>query len=348
MRATPTSPQALPAAVVLLALLAACPLAHADFAQAADKIRDSVVTVMLEKRMGAGFVVNADGYILTNKHVVDKATSATVKLANGDELPAQLVQASATRDLLLLKVDRPHLPAVTFASSSKLKQGSEVAALGAPFGLSDTLTKGIVSSASRDLDGQKYVQIDAALNQGNSGGPIINDQGQVVGVATLVAKKAENMGFAIPSDDAMSFLDEASVTYTTLDAPAPAATPAPATPEAIPGSPAVPGAPAAPGAPAVPPVPAGGPAFMQPWMWLVAAALISFLVSLITAMAVAKSVARSAALSAQPMGYAPPAYPAPGWGAGAPPQPPASAPMPPPQPAPPPAEDLSDIDIELR
>ncbi|MBU0609224.1 MAG: hypothetical protein KKI08_15160, partial [Armatimonadetes bacterium] len=104
----------------------------------------------------------------------------------------------------------------------------------------------------------------------------------------------------------------------------------------------------APSTPAAPPAPAGGPAFMQPWMWLVAAALISFLVSLITAMAVAKSVARSAALSAQPMGYAPPAYPAPGWGAAAPSQPPAQAPISAPQPSPPPAEDLSDIDIELR
>ena len=344
MRATPTSPRPLPAAVALLALLVACPLAHADFAQAADKIRDAVVTVKLEKRMGTGFVVNAEGYILTNKHVVDKATTATVKLANGDELPAQLVQADGTRDLLLLKVDRPHLPAVAFASSAKLKQGTEVAALGAPFGLSDTLTKGIVSSPSRDLDGQQFVQIDAALNQGNSGGPIINEQGQVVGVATLVAKKAENMGFAIPSNDAMAFLDKAAVTYTTLDAAPAAASP---TGEAAAGSPAVPGAPApAPGPPAAATPTPPAASFMQPWMWLVAAAVIAFLVSLITAMAVAKSVARSAAFSAQPMGYAPPAYPAPGWGGA--PTPVAQAPVPPPQPAPPAAEDLSDVDIELR
>ena len=188
----------LPAAVVLLALLAACPLVHADFAQAADKIRDSVVTVMLEKRMGTGFVVNGDGYIVTNKHVLSKATAATVKLANGDALPAQLAQSDPNRDLVLLKVDRQHLPAVTFASSSKLKQGAEVAALGAPFGLSDTLTKGIVSAPDRDIDGRKYVQIDAALNQGNSGGPIINEQGQVVGVATLVAHEGGEHGVCHP------------------------------------------------------------------------------------------------------------------------------------------------------
>jgi len=336
------SPQAyapLLAATALLALFAACPSARADFAQAADKIRDAVVTVTLEKRMGAGCIINGEGYILTNKHVVAEAKAATIKLANGDELPAQLVAADSARDLLLLKVDRQHLPTVTFASSAKLKQGAEVAALGAPFGLSDTLTKGIVSSVSRDIDGHKYVQIDAALNQGNSGGPIINEQGQVVGVATLVAKKAENMGFAIPSDDVMAFLNEANVTYVSLDAPPAAAVPPPGA-DGAPGSPAVPAAPAAPPAPApAPPAP-----LMAPWMWLVAAALVAFLVSLVTSLVVAKSVARGAA--APVMAYAPPSHPAPGWG-GAPP-PVAQAPAPPPQPAPPVVEDLSDVDIELR
>ncbi|MCE5237049.1 S1C family serine protease [bacterium] len=328
--------------VVLLTLLCACPLAHADFAQAADKIRDAVVTVMLEKRMGTGFIVNGEGYVLTNKHVLDKATKATVKLANGDELPAELVKASETRDLVVLRVDRPHLPNVIFASSAKLKQGTEVAAIGAPFGLSDTLTKGIVSSASRDIDGQKFVQIDAALNQGNSGGPIINDQGQVVGVATLVAKKAENMGFAIPSDDAMAFLDEAKLTYSTLDAPAAAEAPAEgATP---PPAAAVPEA-GAPGAPPAASPPA--PSFtLQPWMWLVAAAVVAFLVALITSLVVAKSVARGVVA---PVAYmAPPPYSAPGWGAAPVPSAPSAAPAPVPQPQPRPQDDLSDIDIELR
>lgn len=328
-------------ALVLLTLLCACPLAHADFAQAADKIRDAVVTVMLEKRMGTGFIVNGEGYVLTNKHVLDKATEATVKLANGDELPAEVVKASDTRDLLVLRVDRPHLPNVIFSSSAKLKQGAEVAAIGAPFGLSDTLTKGIVSSASRDIDGQKFVQIDAALNQGNSGGPIINDQGQVVAVATLVAKKAENMGFAIPSDDAMAFLDEAKLTYSTLDAPTAAEVPAEGA--APPPAAAVPEA----GAPAAPPAPSPpAPSFMQPWMWLVAAALVAFLVALITSLVVARSVARGVIA---PMAYmTPPAHPAPGWGAAPVPSAPSAAPAPVPQPQPRPQEDLSDIDIELR
>lgn len=316
--------------------LAALP-AHADFAQAADRIRDSVVTVSVEKRMGTGFVVNGEGYVLTNKHVLDTATQATVKLANGDELPATVHKADDQRDLAILKVERANLPAVVFASSSRLKQGSEVAAVGAPLGLPDTLTKGIISSPSREINGKTFIQIDAALNQGNSGGPIINEQGQVVGVATKAASEAENMGFAIPSDVAMAFLGENAVTFATLDAPAGAegGAAAPATPEG-----AVPEGPSAAGPEAAPPAaPADG--LMQPWMWLVAAALVAFLVSLVTSLLVAKTVA-ARAVPAMPMGQPEAGYPAPGWGETAP------RPAPAAPPATPPTEDLSDIDIELK
>ena len=328
--------------LLLPALLLAALPAHADFAGAADRIRDSVVTVAVEKRMGTGFVVNGEGYVLTNKHVLDSATQATVKLANGDELPAKLHKADDQRDLAILKVERANLPAVVFASSSRLKQGSEVAALGAPLGLPDTLTKGIISSPSREISGHTYIQIDAALNQGNSGGPIINEQGQVVGVATKAALKAENMGFAIPSDDAMAFLGESTVTFATLDAPAATEgeVAAPPVPEkAVPEGPPAAGPEAAP--PAEPAAPATG--FMQPWMWLVAAALIAFLVSLVTSLLVAKTVA-ARAMPATPMGQPELGYPAPGWGESAARPTPAA----PPPPAAPPTEDLSDIDIELR
>lgn len=322
-----------PTLLWLLLLAAAWP-AHADFAGAADRIRDSVVTVMVDKSMGTGFIVSPDGDVLTNKHVIGQATAAQVKLSNGDEVPATVAKVSAQQDLAVLKIDRQHLPAVVFASSAKLKQGSEVAALGVPFGLSDTLTKGIVSSPSRDIEGRKYIQIDAALNQGNSGGPVINDQGQVVGVATKAALKAENMGFAIPSDDVVAFLTEAKVTFSMLDAtpgsPAPASSPA----GAAPATPAVPAAP-----PPTPPAPAG---IMQPWMWLVAAALVAFLVSLVTSLLVAKSASRGAA-PVPAMPYAPPTA---GWGQAPPAQP--GLPLPPQPAAPPPRDDLSDIDIELR
>lgn len=334
-------------ALLIAVLLAALP-ASADFAAAAERIRDSVVTVTLDKRSGTGFIVNPEGDILTNSHVLGQGSAATVKLANGDELTATVTKTDPQRDLLLLKVERKSLPAVVFASSAKLKQGSEVAALGAPLGLSDTLTKGIVSSLGREIKGRKYLQIDAALNKGNSGGPIINDQGQVVGVATLDVLNAEKVGFAIPSDDAMAFLNEANITFSTLDA-TPAAgekagpTPAPAP---SPGS-AAPAAPATPAVPAAPPV--APPPSVHPVMWLAGAALIAFAVALVTSLLVARSVARASA----PVPTAPFAAPAaPGWGA-APPAPAApsvapAAPVPQAPPTPRPAEDLSDIDIELR
>jgi V8-like Glu-specific endopeptidase len=332
----------LPAAL-LLGVLAALP-AHAQFAQAADKVRDAVVTVQVaqQKRMGTGFIISPDGTILTNKHVLGGATGATVKLVNGDELPAKVVKTDEQWDLLVLKIERQHLPTVQFAASSKLKQGDEVAAIGAPFGLSDTLTKGVVSSVGREIEGRKYIQIDAALNQGNSGGPIINEQGQVVGVATKAALKAENMGFAIPSDDVMTFLSESGLTFTaTLDAQPPETKPAGA-PEGESGGPPA-GGPAAPAVPAAPPAskcPLG-----EPWATLVAAALIAFLVALITALVVAKSASRAATSPYMPGPAYQPAPQAPGW---SPDQPQAPHPPAPVQPMPPPQEDLSDIDIELR
>jgi len=340
------------APVLLLAVLATGTLAQAQFAQAADKIRDAVVTVQVakEKRMGTGFIVSPDGHILTNRHVLGTATEATVKLVNGDELPAKVVKVDPQRDLLLLKIERQRLPTVQFAASGKLKQGDEVAAIGAPFGLSDTLTKGVVSSVGREIEGKKYIQIDAALNQGNSGGPIINEEGQVVGVATKAALKAENMGFAIPSDDAMSFLTEAGITFAaTLDTPPPAAPPGGPPAEGPAGAtPPVLAAPPSPGTGAAPPAPRACP-LGEPWATLTAAALVAFLVALITSLAVAKSATRRAGQMYMPgpaYQVAPQPYPTtPGWGQ-APPQ--APHPAPPPQPAPPRAEDLSDIDIELK
>ncbi len=321
--------------------------AAADFSRAADKIRDSVVTVTVGKNIGSGFIVNAEGDILTSQHLVGASQQALVKLANGDELPAKVTRTDAARDLALLKVERTHLPAVIFASSDKLKQGEEVAAIGAPLGLSESLTKGAISATSRTIEGRTYLQIDAALNEGNSGGPIINQNGYVVGVATKAAEKAQNVGFAIPSVEVMAFLNEAGVAFAALDAP-PAAAPAPAEekPKAVaPEAPSPPEATPAPGSPAPPPGPR-----LTPWMWLAAAAVVAFFVSLLTALIVAKLAMRrplaapsSGYLGASSAPYAAQTPPS-GWGTAAPTQQQGMRP----QPSPPVEEDLSDIDIELQ
>lgn len=320
----------------------------ADFSRAADKIRDAVVTATVEKNIGSGFIVNGEGDILTSQHLVGTAQQARVKLANGEELPAKVTRTDTARDLALLKVERTHLPAVIFASSDKLKQGEEVAAIGAPLGLSESLTKGAISATSREIEGRTYLQIDAALNEGNSGGPIINQNGYVVGVATKAAEKAQNVGFAIPSVEVMAFLNEAGVAFAALDAP-PVAAPAPAEEKpqaAAQEAPSPPEATPAPGSP----VPSPQGLRLKPWVWLAAAAVVAFFVSLLTALIVAKLALRRP-LAAPPLGYpgasaAPYAAqtPSPGWGTAAPAQQQGMRP----QPSPPGEEDLSDIDIELQ
>lgn len=327
--------------LVVCLLLVCCAVAWADFTDAAGKIRDAVITVAVENRSGSGLIVNPDGNALTNKHVVGDATSVSVKLRNGDQVTAQVVKSATDRDLCLLKLERQHLPAVQFASSAKLKQGQAVAALGSPLGLSGSLTKGTVSATDRDIDGQKFIQLDAALNQGNSGGPVINEDGLVVGVATKAAKEAQNMGFAIPSDDAMAFLTSANVPFQAALGEAPKATEkteaAPATPAE--GAAPVPAAPLAPPAPVEPPSP-----LSRPWMLLVAAAVVAFVVALVTALLVAGRKTLSVVQQAPPVQYT---YAQPMQQQPMVTQPGAVRPAAPP-PAPPQAEDLSDIDIELR
>ncbi|MEI6501348.1 MAG: trypsin-like peptidase domain-containing protein [Armatimonadota bacterium] len=326
--------------LTLALLLVCCASAWAQFTEAAGKIRDAVVTVAVQNRTGTGFIVNSDGSMLTNKHVVGEAKSVTVKLRNGDQVTAQVVKAAEARDVCLLKLDRQHLPAVQFASSAKLKQGQAVAAMGAPFGLEGSLTKGVVSAVNRDIDGQKFIQIDAALNQGNSGGPIINEDGVVVGMATKAAKEAQNVGFAIPSDELMSFLSAANVSYEAALGEAPKAGESPAAaPETT--APAPDGASPASGSPVPPPapVPAAPPSPLSaPWVLLVAAAVVAFVVALITALLVAGK--KTTPVIQQPVQYT---YAQPIVQ-----QPMVTQQQPVRPAAPPPAEDLSDIDIELR
>lgn len=328
-------------------LLAVAAVAWGQFSDAADKVRDAVVTVTADKSVGAGFIVNAEGYALTNNHVVDKAKSVKVRLRNGDEVAAEVVEAAAARDLCLLKLDRQHLPAVQFASSAKLKQGDEVAAVGAPFGLPNSLSTGTVSATEREIDGQQFIQIDAPLNKGNSGGPVINKSGLVVGVASKAVKEGQDLGFAIPSDEVMAFLGSKNVAFEAAlgDAPRTATESASeGSTEGAAGSgdegaeePATSAAPALPpAAPAAPPSP-----LSRPWAILAAAAVVAFLVALVTALVVARQKAVASLAPQQPVqqyGYAPPPQ--------APP--PGAAPRPAAPPQPPPPEDLSDIDIQLR
>ncbi len=183
----------------------------ADMSDAIEQVRDSLLTVKSDGQIGAGFIVSAEGQALTSAHLVGEAKQISVTLRNDEEITATVAQTDEARDLALLELGVENLPAVRFAASAELKQGAKVAALGAPLGLESSVTEGIVSAVEREMGEKQYIQVDAALNEGNSGGPVIDQQGRVVGVATAVVKEAENVGFAIPSDEAVAFLQGAGV-----------------------------------------------------------------------------------------------------------------------------------------
>jgi serine protease Do len=159
--------------------------------------------------LGSGFIVGADGTIVTNNHVIDGATSIKVTLDDGTELPAKLLGRDAKNDLAVLKIkaDKP-LPTVTWGDSDKLMPGDQVLAFGNPFGIGTTVTAGIVSARGRDLHSgpfDDFIQIDAPINHGNSGGPLVDVGGNVVGINTAIYSPnggSVGVGFAIPSDQA--------------------------------------------------------------------------------------------------------------------------------------------------
>jgi serine protease Do len=154
---------------------------------------------------GSGFFISEDGYLVTNNHVIDGGAAFTVLMSNGDELDAKLIGHDPRTDLAVLKVnDKRKFAYVQFADDSKVRVGDWVVAVGNPFGLGGTVTAGIVSARSRDLGGayDDYLQIDAAVNRGNSGGPSFNLNGEVVGINTAIfSPNGANAGiaFAIPA-----------------------------------------------------------------------------------------------------------------------------------------------------
>ena len=154
---------------------------------------------------GSGVIISADGYIVTNNHVVDGADEITVTLnENSKEYSARIIGADATTDLALIKIDARNLPAIVIANSDDVKVGEWVLAVGNPLGLNNTVTAGIVSAKARSM-GQgvsSMIQTDAAINQGNSGGALVNTRGELIGInAMLASPTGSNIGygFAIPT-----------------------------------------------------------------------------------------------------------------------------------------------------
>jgi len=164
----------------------------------------------LESRsLGSGFIISAEGYILTNAHVVDSADEITVRLTDKREFKARVIGADRRTDLALIKIDATGLPAVRMGDPNRLKVGEWVVAIGSPFGFDSTVTAGIVSAKGRSLPQENFVpfiQTDVAINPGNSGGPLFNMRGEVVGINSQIYSRTGGfmgLSFAIPIDVAM-------------------------------------------------------------------------------------------------------------------------------------------------
>jgi serine protease Do len=179
-----------------------------------ERVSPSVVSIQVTKInkakpqrrfetvVGSGVVIERDGHLLTNAHVVDGAASLSVTLDSGARTPARVLGMDTVTDLALLRIETPSaLPAARLGDSSALHVGDEVVAIGNPMGLEQTMTRGIVSGLNRILPGlaeQPMIQTDAPINPGNSGGPLVDRCGAVVGINTFISEEANSIGFALP------------------------------------------------------------------------------------------------------------------------------------------------------
>ncbi len=164
--------------------------------------------------LGSGFIVSPDGYIITNAHVVDGASEVTVKLTDRREFNAKVIGTDPRTDIALIKIDAKNLPALDMSAPPGVKQGEWVVAIGSPFGFENSISAGIVSGVHRALPGGQmtpFIQTDVAVNPGNSGGPLLNAAGQVVGVNSQIYSRSGGfmgLSFAIPADVAAKVADQ--------------------------------------------------------------------------------------------------------------------------------------------
>src|SRR5882724_1813569 len=219
------APEALSASFVEIAQRVEPAVVNIDTTQAADPESDNEDKTdrsanpfydMLRRQaprpthgVGSGFIIDPKGYILTNYHVIDGATRITIGMQNGERFRARVIGVDKDTDLAVLKIESDHeLPVMKFGDSNAAQVGDWVLAIGSPFGLDQTVTAGIISKKDRDTTTssfQRFLQTDAAINRGNSGGPLVNMHGEAIGVNSQIATLTgdyNGIGFALPSNEA--------------------------------------------------------------------------------------------------------------------------------------------------
>ena len=170
-----------------------------------EETYNSVVVVYTETGVGSGFCIK-ENLIVTNAHVVGSNKNVAINLYDGTTIKGQVIKSNIEKDLALIKIDKQLTPLNVNAENISI--GQEVYAIGAPKDMPYTMTKGIISALDRKLGENTYIQIDASVNSGNSGGPLIDDTGNVIGIITLKANDAEGIGFALKSSEILAFAED--------------------------------------------------------------------------------------------------------------------------------------------
>lgn len=185
-----------------------------NFSDIVSKYGPAVVHIETAHGLGSGFIVSSDGYILTNHHVVADADQVAVKLADGRKFPARVIGSDSSGDVAVLKIGGNGLPAVKIGNPANSRVGDWVVAIGSPYGLDNTVTSGIISAKSRTLSDDTsthFIQTDVPVNPGNSGGPLFNLNGEVIGINSMIYSRTggfQGLSFAIPIDEAMRIKEQ--------------------------------------------------------------------------------------------------------------------------------------------
>lgn len=196
--------------LVLAAVLFASVLPANAIGFDAEEVYKSVFVVYSGNSLGSGFAIG-ENCIVTNAHVIENVHSITLTSYEGDKYTASLLGIDEDKDIALLVIKDASFPYLKMANLSTVKIGDDIYAIGAPKGMAYTLTKGTVSAKERIVENESFIQIDAAINEGNSGGPLLNDAGEVLGMNTMKMTDSEGIGLAIPADRIASTLKELGV-----------------------------------------------------------------------------------------------------------------------------------------
>lgn len=196
--------------LVLAAVLFASVLPANAIGFDAEEVYKSVFVVYSGNSLGSGFAIG-ENCIVTNAHVIENVHSITLKSYEGNKYTASLLGIDEDKDIAVLIIKDASFPYLKMANLSTVKIGDDIYAIGAPKGMAYTLTKGTISTKERIVENESFIQIDAAINEGNSGGPLLNDAGEVLGMNTMKMTDSEGIGLAIPADRIASTLKELGV-----------------------------------------------------------------------------------------------------------------------------------------